>query len=296
MIPELPDRLPTVNTRARNPKSSIGTILVEAGRISPLDAERIARQQKEAGITFGEAGLALGILSRADIEFALARQYDYPYLLNTSEARLSSELVAAFQPFSPPVESLRALRSQLALRWFGREESGRALAVIGPERADGRSYLVANLAIVFAQLGQRTLLIDADMRHPRQHELFGLSNNTGLSLVLSGRQPPDAIRYIDQFSNLAILTAGPRPPNPQELLGRRSFIELLNDAEAEFDVVLLDTPAGSEYADAQMVCALAGAAVMATRRNYTNLDDANRLTTSLTRHGVQMLGAVFSEF
>ncbi|MFZ2627959.1 MAG: chain length determinant protein tyrosine kinase EpsG [Rugosibacter sp.] len=298
MSPEITDRIPGIVRKLsrRNSAKTIGAILVETGRLSALDAERIIHLQKEINLSFGAAGMELGLLSRADVDFALAQQYDYPYLIDAGELRVSNDLVAALLPFSAPVESLRALRSQLVLRWFNNRENSHALAVIGPQRGDGRSYLVANLAIVFSQLGQRTLLIDADMRNSRQHTLFVLANGNGLSSVLSGRRQLDSIQRIENFTNLSILTAGPRPPNPQELLGRDAFADLLDECEEEFDVVLIDTPAGNDYADAQTVCVLAGGAILAARRNHTSLSDANRMSSDLSRHGVQMLGVVLSEF
>ena len=140
--------------------SSIGAILVDSGKLTIEAAERILRLQKEQGLLFGDAALQLGLLTNEDIQFALARQYDYPYLLK-GDGEVSSELVAAFQPFSPQVEALRALRSQLMLRWFTGQQERRALAIVSPARGEGRSYLAANLAVVFSQLGEHTLLIDA---------------------------------------------------------------------------------------------------------------------------------------
>ena len=285
-----------IKTRARTSRQSLGAILVDAGRLDAVDAERVAQLQKETGLRFGDAGIELGMVNKGDIDFALARQYDYPYLHDAAADRVSSELVAAVEPFSAAVESLRALRSQLMLRWFSLAENGRVLAVIGPQRGDGRSRLIANLAIVFSQLSQRTLLIDADLRHPRQHELFGLGNSNGLSSVLSGRRQLDSIQRVEHFANLSLLTSGPSAPNPQELIGRGIFAEMLDGFDSEFDVVLIDTPAGNLYADAQMLGVLSGGAIMAVRRNHTSLSDAGRMATGLERHGVQMLGAVLNEF
>ncbi|MCZ8255735.1 MAG: chain length determinant protein tyrosine kinase EpsG, partial [Polaromonas sp.] len=95
---------------------SMGMILVDAGRLSPLDAERIVHFQRDRGARFGDSGKALGLLTDDDVRFALSVQFDYPYLAR--ESNLSRELVAAYQPDSQPVEQLRALRSQLMLRWF----------------------------------------------------------------------------------------------------------------------------------------------------------------------------------
>ena len=96
---------------------SIGAILIDTGRLSAENAERILRLQKEQGKRFGDAAIELGLLNEDDIRFALSSQFDYPYLL-AGDNSLSQELVAAYKPFSPAVEQLRALRSQLMLRWF----------------------------------------------------------------------------------------------------------------------------------------------------------------------------------
>ena len=109
------------------------------------------------------------------------------------DASLSHELVAAYKPFSPVVEQLRALRSELMLRWFDEQPAHKAIAVMSEARGEGRSYIAANLAVVFSQLGGRTLLIDADLRKPSQHLLFGLENRIGLSTVLSGRAGSEAV-------------------------------------------------------------------------------------------------------
>ena len=94
----------------------IGAILVDGGRLSAEGVERILHLQHERGLRFGEAGKALRLLSQADIDYALARQFDYPYLLG-AEGKLNRHVVAAYDPFGPRVEALRALRNQLMLRW-----------------------------------------------------------------------------------------------------------------------------------------------------------------------------------
>src|SRR5688572_5401270 len=158
---------------------SIGAILLDSGRLSVDDAERILRLQREENLRFGDAAIKLGLLTEADIQFALSRQFDYPYLLRGSSS-VSESVIAAYEPFSTQVEALRTLRSQLMLRWFDSSEEHKALAVVSPAPKEGRSFIAANLAVVFSQLGERTLLVDADMRHPTQHLLFGLENKTGL--------------------------------------------------------------------------------------------------------------------
>lgn len=280
--------------RPLNSSQTLGAILVDSGKMTLADAERVLRLQKEQGLLFGDAATALGLISSEDIQFALARQYEYPYL-RADDVSVSTEVVAAFQPFSPQVESLRALRSQLMLRWFTGERERRALAVVSPARGEGRSYLAANLAVVFSQLGEHTLLIDADLRNPRQHALFGLKNRCGLSTVLSGRSETNDIQRIPSFKGLSLLSSGPLPPNPQELLGRPAFANLLNELSSDFDVVLIDTPATTEYADARTIAVRASGALMLARTKTSRLAEVRELADQLTQSGVAVVGSVLNE-
>src|SRR5690606_4220829 len=99
---------------------SIGQILLDSGKLKPSDAERVLRLQKEKGIRFGDACLQLRLVTQQDIDSALSQQFEYPYV-RPGEADLSPELIAAYHPFSEQVEALRALRTQLLLRWFSPE-------------------------------------------------------------------------------------------------------------------------------------------------------------------------------
>ena len=274
---------------------SIGAILIDTGRLTLDNAERILRLQKEQGLRFGDAAIKLGLLTDQDIQFALARQYDYPYLL-TGEGRISAELVAAHAPFSTQVEALRALRSQLMLRWFSDEAERKTLAIASPGPGEGRSYLAANLAVVFSQLGEHTLLVDADLRSPRQHQLFGLQNRSGLSSLLSHRGDASDVQRIPSFVDLSVLTAGPTPPNPQELLGRPLFAKLLEEFSREFDVVIIDAPAARDYADIQTIAVRASGALLVARKHRTSLGQLGALAENLRQLGVQSVGSVISDF
>lgn len=275
---------------------SIGAIMVDSGRINLEEAEQILRRQKEQGIRFGEAAIQLGLLTTEDIQSALAHQYGYPRLRH-GQSRISEEMVAAYQPHSPQVEALRALRSQLMLRWFAAGDiPNKILAVVGPGRGEGRSYLAANLAIVFSQLGETTLLIDADMRHGRQHQIFHVENNSGLSTVLAGRSSTAPVLRLSELAALSVLTAGPIPPNPQELLGRDVFPKLMEKFSQMFDIIIIDTPAGTDYADAQTIASRAGGALMVVRQNETNVDTAGQYARNLNELGVTVVGAVLNDF
>ena len=275
---------------------SIGAILMDGGQLTPEDAERILRLQKEHDLRFGEAAVRLGLLTEADIQFALSRQFSYSYLRSSGDKKpVSDELVAAYQPFSPCVEQLRAIRSQLMLRWYDKSEQRKVLTVVGAERGEGRSYLAANLAVVFSQLGERTLLIDADLRTPRQHQLFHLENRTGLSTVLSGRARDEAIIRISDLASLYVLSAGPVPPNPLELLSRMNFDEFLIQVRSTFDIVIIDTPALSAGEDAAMIAMRTGAALAVARSTQTRVAAFTDMVQGLMNSGVAVVGSVLNE-
>ena len=165
-------------------------------------------------------------------------------------------------------------------------------AFLVPDSSTCASHLAVIVAVVFSQLGEHTLLVDADLRHPKQHDLFGLSNSVGLSTILSGRAGSEAVQRIPAFVALSVLPAGPQAPNPQELLNRATFSRLLDDWSRQFDVIMFDTCAASEAADAQGVAKQAGGAMLLTRLNTTRLSRVKALAEDLTASGVALLGAV----
>ena len=271
----------------------MGVILVDAERLSQANADRILAFQRDNGMRFGDAGRSLGFLTDDDVRFALSVQFQYSYI--TSESELSQELVAAYEPSSPVVEQLRMLRSQLMLRWFDNGTERKGLAVVSAGSGDGRSYIAANLAIVFSQLGERTLLIDADMRTPRQHKLFNIGKRAGLSDMLVGRAGPEAVVSVPSLPNLSLLQAGTIPPNPQELLGRQSFSRLLLSLGEDFDVMIIDTPPANVCADAHTVAVRAGAALIVARQNSSSMPQLAQFTHSLREFGVTLVGSVLND-
>jgi receptor protein-tyrosine kinase len=276
---------------------SLGGILIDSGLLKPEDAERVLLLQREQNLRFGDAAVRLGLLSEADIQYALSRQFAYAYLRKTAGERkpVSDELIAAYEPFSPRVEELRAIRSQLMLRWFDKADQRQVLTIVGAERGEGRSHLAANLAVVFSQLGERTLLVDGDLRNPRQHELFFLENKVGFSTVLSGRSREDAIVHIPDLAGLCVLPAGPVPPNPLELLNRLNFDEFMIQVQATFDVIIIDTPSLSAGEDAAMIAVRTGAALAVARSTQTKVSAFTDLVQGLMNAGVAVVGSVLNE-
>ncbi len=274
---------------------SIGAILIDAGVLKAQDAEHILRTQREKGLSFGEAALQLGLITRSDIDFALSRQFHYPYL-QRGQSTVSDHVIAAYVPFSPQVEALRALRSQLMLRWFDTDPSHRALAVVSSEGREGRSFIAANLAVVFSQLGERTLLIDADLRNPSQHRLFGIENRTGLSAVLAGRGGREAIHRIPALLDLSVLPAGALPPNPSELLARPLFRQLLQSLAKDYAVILLDTPPAGATSDALAISMCAGSALIVVRKNSARAWKVRGIADGAAQSSTTLLGTVLNEY
>ncbi|HEU4376204.1 MAG TPA: chain length determinant protein tyrosine kinase EpsG [Telluria sp.] len=274
-------------------ESLMGVLLRDAGKINPGDAERVLRLQKELGIRFGEAAVRLGLVTEDDVQQALARQFAYPYL-SKGESLLSPKLVAAFEPFSPQAESLRAIRSQLMLRWFARGR--KALAIVGVDAGDGVSIFTSNLALVFSQLGERTLLVDANLRSPRQQDVFALTARFGLSDVLAGRADLDVIARVPSFADLSVLPSGTLPPNPQELLSREGFRNLTIQLESRYDVVLFDVPPFATGVDAMAVAGCAGGVLLVARRDHTRMAAIAHMAAQLGEAGAEVVGSVVVDF
>ncbi len=278
---------------------SIGDIIRDARSLSAAEVEKVLAYQRDKGVRFGEAAVALGLASEDDVLNALAQQFSYP--LANAERRVSSpELVTLNQPFSVQAEAIRAARSQVTMRLHGasaaKEQSQTAVAVISPDHGDGKTYFAANLAVSLAQLGGRTLLVDADLRSPRQHEVFCVSNAAGLSNVLSGRAEAQVIQSVEGVPGLFVLPGGSIPPNPLELVERPAFALLMRELCAKFDHVIVDTAAASSGADACVVAAKCGSAIVLARKNACKYEALQDLVASLAGSSVNVLGAVMNEY
>ncbi len=269
--------------------SHIGKLLQDAGKLQPQDMERVLALQQEQNLRFGEAAQKLGLVTEADIRQALSHQFEYP-TIPAAEAGLSPELTAATAPYSKEAEALRSVRSELLLRWLN---DGRKALAIGCARADeGSSYLAANLAVLFAQMGRKVLLVDANMRQPRQQEIFNLGNGMGLSDILAERVPSVQVHTIKPFHTLSVLPAGSPPPNPAELLARPAFAALLSGLETSYDIILIDTAPSQLSSDFQLVAARAGGMLIAARRNVSRLAPLTEFKEKITLTGAQVVGAV----
>jgi len=272
----------------------LGQVLIEQGKIDSYDVERIVQYSRDKRLRFGEAAKKLRLVSQRDIEVALAQQFDYP-VLDEDAGNYSSELIAAYKPFSPKSQALSNVRSKL-LRYWSSEEN-RALAIVGAHQKEGCSFIAANLAVIFSQLGSKTVLVDADLQGGRQHELFNVKNKVGLSAVLVGRTSVDSvINKLAPFRDLSILPAGAPPPNANELLGRREFQTVVAELQELFDVVIIDTPPVTANRGAEIVAGACGHAVAVVRKGRTHLADAETMVELIRGSGADITGSVMTDF
>jgi chain length determinant protein tyrosine kinase EpsG len=278
------------NAARRRP---IGTLIRDACELSGAQIERILVYQRERGLRFGEAAVALRMAERQDVLEALSKQFDYTSGFAGREG--DSELVAAVDPFSDQAEAFRELRSRLLLEVM-RDGPRCALAVVSPEVGDGKTYLAANLAVAFSQLGERTLLVDADIRTPRLHSLLHLGYRAGLSSLLAGfADAAETVHPVPGVPNLFLLPAGAVPPNPVELLHRPVFGTLVRDMLEAFDHVVLDTPAAIRGADSRAIAARAGAALVVARKARSRMEALEGLVAALGRGSARIAGVVMNE-
>ena len=275
----------------------IGDIIAETRNLSAEQVEQILALQRERGIRFGEAAIQLGYASADDVLFALAQQFHYPYAPE-EQRKASPELVALNEPFSVQAEAFRAIRSQLMVRVFNDQPQTprRALAVISPDSLDGKTFFAANLAVTLAQLGGRTLLIDADLRGPRQHEVFKLGNKAGLSGILSGRVENQVVQQAPGVPSLFVLPVGVTPPNPLELVERPAFGLLIRELVSKFDYVVVDTPAAAYGSDSAVIAARCGAALLVARKDKGRIAALQAMAGNLAETPVLVAGVVFNEF
>lgn len=269
--------------------TKMGPMLVAMGKLSPKDLGMILATQKKHGLRFGDAAVQLGLVKADDINAILAEQFAYTQTPAAS-SKLDRRLSALFQPDSIQAEAMRSLRSELMLRYFN-PQPHRSLALVSAEDAAGTALTAANLAISFAQLGLRTLLIDSNLRAPQINSLFNLREHApGLSDWIADRTAviPTAIESV---RSLWVLPAGTRAPNPQELLASKQYQERLGPLIHSFDITLISTTPMESNRDAQLVAAQAGAALLLARQHQTQTQALTAICHRLRDLGVRMLGA-----
>jgi chain length determinant protein tyrosine kinase EpsG len=273
----------------------IGDLLRQMKGLTVEQIQQVVEYQRVNKQRFGDAAVALGLASNEDVLFALSQQFHYPYAPENRRS-INPQLVAATQPFSQQAESIRAIRGQLMMKIFAPGQPKRALAIVSPNTGDGKTFFTSNLGVSLAQLGNRVLVIDADLRGPRLHEVFGLPNTTGLSSILSGRRDDNVIHQAADIPSLYIMPVGITPPNPLELIERPAFRLMLSELLRKFDHVLVDTPALEFGTDALLLASKCGSALMVARKNRSRVTSLQEAVTALSNSTTTMAGVIVNEY
>jgi len=276
---------------------SMGEILVAGDKLRNTDIDRIIDHQREKGLYFGEAAVDLKLVSPDDILQALSSQFGYTYGQGGDDPA-ADEKVMASSPFSELAEEFRSIRGELLSGWLNPNQ--KTLAVVSPGSREGRSYVAANLAMAFSQTGRATMLIDADLRCPRQHEIFNIKSRMGLSMLLAGRVRIEDLDMLPEnvstFQNLSVLGCGAVPPNPAELLGNGRFPFILRELKKYFDVIIIDSPPATYKADVMSIASVAGSALLVTRSGYSRMEDTKSLVSTLEQIETKVVGAVLNQY
>ncbi|ALM87189.1 capsular biosynthesis protein [Bordetella sp. N] len=276
------------------PTEKMGERFLRLGLLTEEQVQHVVQLQQSEGLRFGQAAVKLGFVSEERVQSVLAEQYHYDY----SPARQQTSDIAlaiAATPFSPEAEAIRQIRAEISIRLEGQPRI--AVAIVSPDDGEGRSYLSASLAIAFAQTGRSTLLVNANLRASGQQSVLGNgSGSAGLSSVLAGRAAAGSTRAIPGFPKLAVLDAGPQPPNPAELLREPALDNVLTAYADSFEIFIVNTPAANHSSDAQSIARQVDACLLVARRDVTRLADLDRTAQLLETSGVRILGTVYNEF
>jgi capsular exopolysaccharide synthesis family protein len=197
---------------------------------------------------------------------------------------------------SPSAEAYRHLRTSILLSTAGRPP--RSLLITSSVPSEGKTTTAVNTAISLAQTGARVLIIDADMRRPRLHNIFGLHNGNGLSSLLSREASPDEIMAAvdrDETSGLHILTAGPVPPNPAELIGSDQMLKLLSAVTSEFTHVVIDSPPVAAFTDGVLIAAMVDGVLLVVHSGKTSRKVVARARRLLLDVGARIIGVVLNK-
>ena len=291
------------------------TALVSRFKLSPEKVRAVQDLMPQESLSFVDAALRLGFVTPDQIDDALVwakrrQSAASGGLFETAIRKIADnrqvvlaqgemvkpgpQLMLAHDPDSARSEKIRALRTELLLLSEATSQAN-IIALLSARAGEGRSQLAAELAISFSQLGRRTLLVDADLRQPTQHILFGSTNENGLGEAISRGQKA-WFHPVNGLPQLSLLTAGTTPPNPLELLSDGRFSRILQDWRKAFEFVILDTPPIKDYADGLAIATLAGKVIVLSRAQHTSYNETRELLRRLGSTQSQILGAVINHF
>ena len=214
---------------------------------------------------------------------------------------MKKEVVVQKNPKSPISEIFRTLRTNI--QFINSKKSLKTLLITSTLPGEGKSWVSANLAVTFAEAGKKVLLIDADMRKGRQHTIFGVNNDCGLSNLLSGvdrsgrAETIDISKYVQatEVQNLFVISKGDTPPNPSELLASDTTLGMLTELESIFDLIILDGPPSLSVTDALIISRLVDSTIIVVEYNNTKKDNLAKIKRDIENVGGKIAGVVINK-
>ena len=205
----------------------------------------------------------------------------------------AGKLITRHHPKSPISEAFRSLRTSLHFLSPNREYRTLLLTSAGP--SEGKSTVLSNLAVTLAQSGKRVVIVDADLRRPVQHKVFGLENGTGLTNHLVGENPLDEVIQESGVENLWIITSGPIPPNPSELLEAPRMRSLIQELRDGYDLVLLDSPPVLPITDAAVMASQVDGVLLVIRSGQTRVELAKEAKETIEKSRGKIIGTILNQ-
>lgn len=203
------------------------------------------------------------------------------------------KLITNGNPRSPAAESYKTLRTNIQYAGFDRQI--KSILLTSCEPSEGKSLTAANLAISIAQDGKKVLLVDCDLRKPMQRRVFNIMDMKGLTNVLAEDLDYKTVLNDVDVENLAIMTSGPKPPNPSEILGSSKMQNFMDEITADYDVVILDTPPMLPVTDATVLSRIVDGVLLVVRHGKTTIEAAEIVRRQIEKVGANILGAVIND-
>lgn len=203
------------------------------------------------------------------------------------------KLFAQQAPKSPLAEAYRTLRTNLNFAAMGQAYRSILISSVNPQ--DGKSSTAANLAVVLAQTGNKVILVDADLRKPVQHKIFGVGNEKGLTNCLAQKMRIEEAAHKGLIDSLTVLTSGPIPPNPAEMLGSEQARSLWPVLLEKYDYVIIDAPPILAVTDASILAAQVDGVVMVVNSGDTRIDHAREAKQQMQKANAHLIGVVLNK-
>ncbi len=207
--------------------------------------------------------------------------------------RVDDNLITRRDPKSPISELYRTIRTNIDFSMIDKQLN--TLICTSAKPCDGKTTTLTNLAVTFAQQGKKTLFVDADLRKPTGHMTFQLENDYGLTNVLTKKSTLKEAVATTVIEKLDVLTSGPLPPNPSELLGSQAMKELMREMAESYDLVLFDSPPVGAVTDAQVLGNLCDGALLVVRSNSTEKSQLVKAKELLEQANINIIGTILND-